>query len=171
MPHVSWTPEKVQKLKGYAAQGMFVKDIAKALGIKRSRVSYKLKREGIDFKRAPNKYGAKRIKIGTLTFDSKLEAERYKVLKERQASGEIRNLKCQERFPLYGKDEILLCHYVADFTYLIDGVGIVCEDCKSRATNTPLFKLKKKIFDSQHSFKISIVQKADAPSPPEIKEQ
>jgi hypothetical protein len=72
--------------------------------------------------------------IDGITFDSALEASRYRHLKARQEAGEISNLECHPRFPLVvngvkiGPQGI----YTADFRYSAGGVVIV-EDVKAWA--------------------------------------
>ena len=50
-----------------------------------------------------NKYKNKKIVVDGVTFDSKKEAEYWRVLKTRQDFGEIENLRRQEKYLLIPK--------------------------------------------------------------------
>ncbi len=106
-------------------------------------------------KKKRNKYGAIKTQIGDLKFDSKGEAEYWRVLVDRQAKGEIMNLKRQIRFPLEvnGKK---ICEYIADFTYTEKGVFVV-DDFKGRVTD--VFRIKAKLFEAIYGYKIRITKK------------
>ncbi len=90
-----------------------------------------------------NKYRNIKTTVDGITFDSKREAARYSELKMLSQSGHITNLRLQPDFPLMvnGKK---IGKYVADFSYLQNGVRII-EDVKSKATMTPVYRMKKKI--------------------------
>lgn len=84
----------------------------------------------------------KKTRVGSIVFDSKLEAARYVDLKKLEDGGVISRLQCQVPFALE-VNGFLLCKYVADFVYLdCDGKRIV-EDAKGRVL--PMYALKKKM--------------------------
>lgn len=96
-----------------------------------------------------HKYNAKRTEIDGKTFSSKLEAERYLVLKARAAAGEIHALQIQPRFELqpaftdvHGKKHRAI-YYVADFQYVENG-HVIIEEVKGH--ETAVWRLKKKLF-------------------------
>ncbi len=93
-----------------------------------------------------NKYRAVKTTVDGITFHSKKEASRYVDLMNLQKSGYISNLRLQPEFPLMvnGKK---IGKYVADFSYIRNGVRII-EDVKSKATVTPVYRLKKKILET-----------------------
>ena len=93
-----------------------------------------------------NKYRAVKTVVDGITFHSKKEAERYKILALLEAQGKIDNLRLQPRIALMvnGKK---IGHYVGDFEYKHDG-KVILEDVKSPATRTPIYKLKKKILET-----------------------
>lgn len=93
-----------------------------------------------------NKFNAKRTLVDGISFHSKKEAERYKILSLLESQGRISNLRLQPRIPLMvnGKK---IGHYVADFEYELSGKNII-EDVKSIATKTSVYKLKKKILET-----------------------
>lgn len=109
-----------------------------------------------------NKYGAKRTRVNGIWFDSKREAERYKLLKAMQMAREITDLELQPEFPLMIGDRPVLMRskgypngrrvkYRADFRYKQDG-KIVVEDSKGFATET--YKLKKAIVEAIYGIKV-----------------
>lgn len=96
------------------------------------------------------KYGARKTTIDGITFDSKFESEHYTSLKLLERAKVIKNLKLQPRFLLqegfvYQGHKERKIEYVADFQYEQDGEVIV-EDCKSDATKTQVYMLKRKLF-------------------------
>lgn len=94
-----------------------------------------------------NKYGAKKTKIGDLTFDSKKEASRYLDLKGQEDRGEITDLILQCRIILlegftYQGQKVRAINYTADFVYQKDSFTII-EDVKSEATaRTEAFRIR-----------------------------
>tara|TARA_R100001460_G_scaffold41330_6_gene76933 strand:+ start:1861 stop:2196 length:336 start_codon:yes stop_codon:yes gene_type:complete len=95
-----------------------------------------------------NKFNAVKTKIDNITFDSKKEANRYLELQQMQKIGVINQLECQPRIPLIvnGKQ---IGHYIGDFKYLDKTTNTyILEDVKSKATRTPVYKLKKKILET-----------------------
>lgn len=107
------------------------------------------------------KYGNMRIINNDGTFDSKLEYRRYEMLKLLERAGYIKDLKHHEKFALidkskYGKE----IYYEADFTYLERG-KLVVEDCKSEATKTSLYRLKKRLLAERYGYLIKEVTKED----------
>ena len=90
-----------------------------------------------------NKFGAKKTSIDGITFHSKKEAGRYNELKFLLSLGQISELEVQPKIPLIvnGKK---IGNYIGDFRYGQSGETII-EDVKSKATITPIYRLKKKI--------------------------
>lgn len=88
-----------------------------------------------------NKYGAHKIMLRNVQFDSKREGWHYLELLDRQERGEIRDLTLQPRFVIIPafKDRTGKKHketvYTADFQYVEVATGqVVVEDVKSVAT-------------------------------------
>lgn len=100
--------------------------------------------------RSRNKYGNKKTVIDGITFDSAKEARRYSELKLMQRAGAISDLKIQPRFeliPSFKKNgkAFRKTEYVADFSYMENGIEIV-EDVKSEITRKdPTYRLKRKL--------------------------
>jgi len=106
-----------------------------------------------------SKYGAKKVLVDGIRFDSKREAARYQFLKARQDAGEISNLELQPSFKLKcGERPILLkskgypngrqATYFADFAYWcpVEEKRVI-ED--SKGMKTDIYKLKKAIVEAQ----------------------
>ena len=92
-----------------------------------------------------SKYGAVRTVRDGITFDSKLEADRWRMLKALEGLGHIYHLERQVRFPLL-VNGIKIGDYVADFRYVLNGTGMQChdviEDAKGILTPVCRWKLK-----------------------------
>ncbi len=112
-----------------------------------------------------NKYGARKIKVGSLTFDSKLEYHRWLYLKSLQDKGQIKNLQRQvpfELIPTQTEEEIVQlktkekvvskvverpCKYIADFVYTNTKGEQVIEDTKGM--KLPDYIIKRKLMRLQ----------------------
>jgi hypothetical protein len=95
-----------------------------------------------------NKYGAKKTVVDGITFDSKKESERYKVLRAKADKEEITHLELQPKYrcEIGGK---LICTYKADFRYFQQtesGMQLMVEDVKG--FKTPIYRLKKKLVEA-----------------------
>lgn len=111
-------------------------------------------------KKKKSKYFAIKTEYDGIMFDSKLEAARYKVLKERQDKHEISDLEVQIDFPcaitVDGKEKHI-CKYIADFKYKDYHGDWVIEDTKGVITQ--VFSLKKKLVEALYpGVKINIVK-------------
>ncbi len=102
-------------------------------------------------KKTTNKYHAQKTIVNNVVYDSKKESKRALELEYLERIGQIKDLQKQVRFILqedYVNNEgkkIRPVSYIADYVYSQNGQKIV-EDCKSPATRTPVYLLKKKIF-------------------------
>ena len=102
-----------------------------------------------------NKFHAKKTELDGVLFDSKHEAGTYKKLKSLADAGIIQNLQLQQKFELQpgfktkqGQTIRPIC-YVSDFTYEKEGQMYVV-DSKSPATRTPVYLVKKKLFQYKY---------------------
>jgi hypothetical protein len=97
-----------------------------------------------------SKYGNKRTLYDGIWFDSKAEAERYKVLKAWEAASIISQLELQPQYPcvINGKKCFL---YKADFMYTRDGQQVI-EDVKGY--RTAVYILKKKVIEALYNIEI-----------------
>lgn len=110
-------------------------------------------------KEKKRKYRNEKVEYDGRLFDSKWERDRYCELKLLEKSGRIKDLKCQERFILIDKSkDHRETAYVADFTYQENG-KLVVEDCKSKITKTPVYKIKKKLMQERYGIIIKEVEK------------
>ena len=104
----------------------------------------------------PGRIIHKKAEIDGYIFDSKLEANRYKYLKQLQEQGIISKLAIHPAYELQAKftdNEGVFQRaitYVADFEYFKDNFKIV-EDVKSDFTaKNETFKIKKKLFKKRY---------------------
>jgi hypothetical protein len=107
-----------------------------------------------------SKYHSQKVEIDGILFDSKREANRYRVLKEKAEMGQITSLERQVKFILIpvqkepdrlgprggmikGKVLERECSYVADFTYYDQEGNYIVED--SKGFRTPEYIIKRKM--------------------------
>lgn len=120
--------------------------------------------------KAGNKYGAKKIEVDGLIFDSKKEANRWRELQLLQRAGEISKLERQCRFLLIptqrepdkigarggvhkGRTIEHAVYYVADFSYIDNRTGKqVVEDTKGVKTKD--YVIKRKLMLYLHGIRI-----------------
>lgn len=110
-----------------------------------------------------NKYHAQKTEVDGIKFDSKKESNDWRQLCLLEASGEISNLKRQVSFILQegytnnqGK-KIRPIIYVADFVYEKDGKTYVHDSKGGKATQTDVFKIKRKLFEYKYPEYIFVV--------------
>lgn len=120
-----------------------------------------------------SKYGAKKVTVDGLTFDSKKEANRYRELKILEKIGEITNLRMQVKYVLIpaqrepdtvGKRGGIIkgkliereVSYIADFVYTDVNGNRVVEDVKGYRGGGAyeIFKIKRKLMLYVHGIKI-----------------
>jgi hypothetical protein len=100
------------------------------------------------------KYGAQKVTIDGMTFDSRAEHKRYEQLRLMALAGAIRNLQVHMRYPIDVAD-IRICVYVSDFDYdVVEGAGLrhVVEDVKG--VRTPAYKLKRALMKAVYGIEI-----------------
>lgn len=96
-----------------------------------------------------SKYGAKKVIIDNIKFDSKAEGDYYLYLKKLKEKGEIENIICHPRFTLLPKyNKNMAITYIADFQIEYTNGNIVVVDVKGMPTEVA--KIKKKMFDYYH---------------------
>ena len=94
------------------------------------------------------KYGAVRVRIDGIHFDSKREGARYEQLKLLQKANVIRDLRCHPSWAIFINDT-KVCHVELDFAYWdIEKNKWVHEDVKGMWT--PLGKLKLKMLKAAY---------------------
>jgi hypothetical protein len=100
-----------------------------------------------------SKYNNKKTIVNGITFDSKKEASRYLLLRQREAIGSVLDLSIQVPFifTLEGKK---MFTYKADFVYFDNVLSkLIVEDVKGM--RTPIYRLKKKLIEQQHKITIT----------------
>ena len=107
-----------------------------------------------------SKYGARKITINGITFDSEKEGARYIALNEQLKAGKIKNLSLQPKFEIakkftHGGRTYRTRFYIADFMYEKDG-ELVVED--SKGYKTQVYSLKRHLFLSIHGERIRFIE-------------
>lgn len=100
-----------------------------------------------------SKYNAIKTEVDGRVFASRREARRYEELVILEKAGEISGLVCQPNFRIT-VNEKHICNYIADFQYTDEIKDeLVVEDVKGM--KTPVYKLKKKLFEALYGFTIT----------------
>ena len=100
-----------------------------------------------------NKYHAKKTVVDGITFDSKREAARYRVLRTLERAGAIANLILKVKYPLV-VNGVKIGRYTSDFEYEENGLHVV-EDVKSPATKKARdYRLRKLLMLALHGIDI-----------------
>jgi hypothetical protein len=111
---------------------------------------------------ARSKFGAVKVTIDDIEFDSKSEGQYYKKLKLDKEEGKIKDFDIQPTYLIHDAYEInnkkvRPIHYKADFiVYHLDGRTEVI-DIKGMDP-TPEFKLKKKLFESKFNIELICIK-------------
>lgn len=106
------------------------------------------------WKRYPSKYNSSKVEVDGIKFASKLEAKRYRELKQMEEEGKIRDLILQREFvliPSFKKNgkTYRKTSYFADFCYFDKETSkYMVEDTKG--FKTEVYKLKKKLFEEKY---------------------
>lgn len=101
----------------------------------------------------PSKYKNEKVDTKDGKFDSKKEHAYYGKLQMRERAGEISDIQKQVKFKCE-VNGMLICNYIADFTYVENGKLVVC-DVKSEMTKKlPVYRLKKKLMRAIHNIDI-----------------
>ena len=109
-----------------------------------------------------NKYGARKVVVDGLKFDSVLEAKRWQELKLLERAGRIAFIERQNVFALapavklHGEARLKpALRYVADFRYVTTpDFAYVVEDAKGR--DTPVSRIKRHLMKSVHGIDVVI---------------
>ncbi len=104
-----------------------------------------------------NKYGAKKVVIDGITFDSKAEGRRYSELKLMWKGGLIDLLVCHPEFPITIKGKPI-CIVELDFSYRPErdhGITIY-EDVKGK--DTDISRLKRKMVEAYYGIKVDLIK-------------
>ena len=110
-----------------------------------------------------NKYHAQKTEVNGVKFDSKKESRDWLQLRMLETTGCISNLQRQVTFELQPKftnnkgEHIRAINYVADFVYEREGKTYVQDSKGGKATQTDVFKLKRKLFEYKYPEYIFIV--------------
>jgi len=109
-----------------------------------------------------NKYGARKVVVDGLKFDSMREAKRWLALRQDERNGEISGLERQVKYVLAPSVKLAgekkakaALRYFADFRYLdlMTGATVV-EDAKGRQTEA--FRIKRHLMKSVHNIDVRL---------------
>ena len=111
---------------------------------------------------ARNKYGARKVVVDGLKFDSQREAKRWQELKLLERAGKIMGLARQTVYELAPAVKLHgearkkpALRYVADFRYVTTpDFAYVVEDAKGR--DTPVSRIKRHLMKSVHGIDVVI---------------
>lgn len=104
-------------------------------------------------KTGKSKYRNKKCVLCGISFDSKLEAQRWLLLQDMQKQGKICGLELQKAFQIGGGRK-----YLADFYYKLPDGQEVVEDVKG--IETAVFRLKLALFSEKYpNIKFYLVKK------------
>jgi hypothetical protein len=107
-----------------------------------------------------SKYGAKRVEVDGIVFDSKLESQYYLHLKELKAAGVVKHFELQPEFILmekFYKRGILFrqIKYKADFhVWYTDGEEHIVD---VKGMETADFKIKRKLYEKQFPLELKLI--------------
>lgn len=102
-----------------------------------------------------NKFGAKKVIIDGIEFDSTKEGNRYRELKLQEHRGFIKNLELQPKFVLqeafrYKGKHVASIKFTLDFRYKKEG-KIIIEDVKGgKATKTEAYSIRRRLLLKQN---------------------
>jgi len=103
-----------------------------------------------------SKYGAKKVQIDGIWFDSKVEGARYEQLKMMASTGLIDNITTHPKFPI-GIRGVFICDVVLDFRYWdFQRQGLVFEDVKGK--DNALSQLKRKLVEAEYGITVELVK-------------
>lgn len=101
------------------------------------------------------KYKASKVEYDGIKFDSKLESNIYKRLKELGIQCVLQpKFKLQESFRYQGK-AVREINYVADFAVFIGNRSYIID---AKGMETPVFKLKRKLFMFKYGTDIVLIK-------------
>lgn len=108
------------------------------------------------------KYRARKTVLDGITFDSGAESKRYAQLKMYQKAGIIKSIELQPKFLIAESyvragRKVPAKHYIADFRVTYADGRQEIEDVKSKATMTPLYRLKRHLAELRHGIEIKEV--------------
>jgi hypothetical protein len=103
------------------------------------------------------KYRNKVVTVDGITFDSKVEANKWFELKLLERAGEISDLRRQVTFPIVVNGQ-KICKYIADFVYEKDGHTVVVDVKSAYTAKLREFVLKKKLLKAVYGVDITITQ-------------
>ncbi|MCK2000055.1 DUF1064 domain-containing protein [[Brevibacterium] frigoritolerans] len=150
---------KKKEKKVYEMDGLTFKNIEglkyyqKLLRLVEDKVIFSFSLDSLMLNQPKSKYGANKIVINDIKFDSMLEGNYYLYLLNEKEKGSILDYELKPSFvlqPSFKKNEkrILQIKYIADFKIFLPTGEIIIVDTKGVVT--PDFKLKQKMFEFKY---------------------
>lgn len=147
--------KKTYEIDGCVYKSKTLRDLHEVLMTNEYVKTFSLPTADVEAKERNKKYGAKKIEINGIVFDSIMEGRFYLYLLQRMADGEVENFDRQITFELQPKFRskfdgklIRAINYIADFVVtMTDGTEYVI-DVKGEETDT--FKIKRKLFEYKY---------------------
>ena len=96
-----------------------------------------------------NKFHNIKQTYGGYSYDSKKEAGKAFELDLMVKQGLIKTWTRQDRIELHGENGSTICHYKPDFTLYHNDGTIEILEIKSKATMTPVFRIKWKLLEDK----------------------
>lgn len=101
------------------------------------------------------KYGNKKVAFDGILFDSIAEKNFYQYLKGEELRGNLRAVETQPVFLLQegftkNGENYKPITYIADFRYIDNDGNTRIVDIKTKATETEVFRLKRKLFEKRY---------------------
>ena len=104
--------------------------------------------------RRKNKYGAIKVQIDGIMFDSKREGNRYLQLKLLAKAGKISDFAVKPKSYSMDHNGVHICKYIPDFEYYDNETQKhVVEDCKGMKTG--VYNIKKKMMKAFHEIEVA----------------
>jgi hypothetical protein len=97
-----------------------------------------------------NKYRNTKIEFDGILYDSKAEARHAEGLLFQKLAHEIKDYVVKPKYDLYGKNGNKICTIIPDFLIVNLDDSLAIEEVKSKATMTPTWRLKKKLFEDNY---------------------
>ena len=105
-----------------------------------------------------NKMRNVKTTVDGIIFDSMKEARRYHELKLLQRAGEICDLVIQPDYAIIINGH-LVCKYIADFSYNLQGGAQVVEDVKGMKSGAAwqIFRIKAKLMQALYGIEVQVI--------------
>ncbi len=157
---MSITPQQLLDMQQRIERSKFIPLVAKRAEsplVKKGRTPHKEVQEQIyNEKKKKNKYNTSKKEDRTYNgkvYDSKWEMQYRQRLDKLKLAGIVVDIKEQVKFPLE-VNGIKICSYILDFVVTYNSGSIKYIDCKGMKGGTPVYRIKKKLFEAIYPMEI-----------------